>query len=72
MLTEEAKRYGRRFLAFIHNSDILVQTIVEIMVLLSDHNVESKEAYQALLEATKDCRTDAEFLSAVRAVLEPE
>ena len=47
-------------------------TICEIAGMLSDYNVEQESEYLALLEATKDCKTDEEFLAAARAVLEKE
>lgn len=72
MLTEEAKKVGQEFLTGLLNSAISPRTIGEIILLLEDGNVEQEAEYKALLEATKDCKTDEEFLAAVRAVLGEE
>ena len=70
MQTNEAVTRGREFLTYIHNSAISPHTIVKIMVSLADNHVEQESEYLALLEATKDCITDEEYLAAVRAVLQ--
>ena len=70
MLTEEAKKIGKEFCTRLFESGISAATICEIAGILSDYNVEQESEFKALLEATKDCKTDEEFLTAVRAVLE--
>ena len=72
MHTPEAKKRGQEFLTGLLNSTISPRTIGEIILLLEDKNVEQEAEYRALLEATKDCKTDEEYLAAVRAVLEKE
>lgn len=72
MHTPEAKKKGQEFLTGLLNSNITPHTIGEIILLLEDKNVEQESEYLALLEATQDCKTDEEFLAAVRAVLEKE
>ena len=72
MLTEEAKKIGKEFCTRLFESGISAATICEIAGMLSDYNVEQASEYLALLEATKNCKTDEEFLAAVRAVLQKE
>ena len=72
MHNPEAKKKGQEFLTGLLNSTISPRTIGEIILLLEDKNVEQEAEYRALLEATKDCKTDEEYLAAVRAVLEKE
>ena len=72
MHTPEAKKKGQEFLTELLNSNITPHTIGEIILLLEDKNVEQESEYLALLEATKDCITDEEYLAAVRAVLGEE
>ena len=72
MHTPEAKKKGQEFLTGLLNSNITPHTIGEIILLLEDKNVEQESEYLALLEATQDCKTDEEFLAAVRAVLGEE
>ena len=72
MQINEAVTRGREFLRNIHNSAISPHTIVEIMASLADNHVEQEQTFKALLEVTQDCKTDEEFLTAVRAVLEKE
>lgn len=71
-LTEEAKKIGKEFCTCLFESGISAATICEIAGMLSDYNVEQEQTFKALLEATKDCRTDEEYLAAVRAVLGEE
>ena len=40
--------------------------------MVEDKNVEQEAEYRALLKSTKECKTDEEFLTAVRAVFEKE
>lgn len=72
MLTEEAKKIGKYFLIHLFNSDISASTICEILIMMSDYKVEQEQTCRELLKATKDCKTDEEFLAAARAVLEKE
>lgn len=72
MHTPEAKKRGQEFLTGLLNSTISPRTIGEVILLLEDKNVEQEAEYRALLEATKDCKTDEQYLAAVRAVLEKE
>ena len=72
MHAPEAKKKGQEFLTGLLNSNITPHTIGEIILLLEDKNVEQESEYLDLLEATKDCKTDEEFLAAVRAVLQKE
>ncbi len=72
MHTPEAKKKGQEFLTGLLNSNITPHTIGEIILLLEDKNVEQESEYLALLEATKDCKTDVEFLAAVKEVLDKE
>ena len=69
MLTEEAKKSGKEFCACLFESGISAATICEISGKLSDYKVEQEQTFKALLESTKECKTDEEFLAAVRAVL---
>lgn len=72
MLTEEAKKIGIEFCTRLFESGISAATICEIAGILSDYNVEQESEYLALLEATKDCITDEEFLAAVKVTLGAE
>ena len=72
MLTEEAKKIGKEFCTRLFESGISAATICKIAGILSDYNVEQESQYRALLDATQDCKTDVEFLTAVRAVLGEE
>ena len=60
MHTPEAKKRGQEFLTGLLNSTISPRTIGEIILMLEDKNVEQEAQYNALLDATQDCKTDEE------------
>lgn len=72
MLTEEAKKIGKNFLIHLFSSDISASTICEILIMMSDYIVEQEQTCRELLKATKECRTDENFLTAVKGVLGAE
>ena len=71
MKKREVNQTLRAFVDRLMRAEISEATIVTIICLVADVTDRTATA-EKLLEATKDCKTDEEFLAAVRAVLEKE
>ena len=62
----------KKFLIGILRRGLQPSTIVDAIVMMDDSGLPRDNVSAMVLEATKNCKTDEEFLAAVRAVLKKE
>ena len=68
MKNREVNQMLKALVDSMRKAELSTATRVTIMCLAVD--IDRTETAEKLLEATKDCKTDEEYLAAVRAVLQ--